>query len=115
MAKKKKSKSDYDPSKYSIEEMFGSLSESTTSDWGKFVFRGRYEDEFSTVDIRKMRMSDKPIIGKGISLNDKEVDELVNVLASKGYGDDKVLEKELNRRNSMYGMDSGKLKIKLNR
>ena len=115
MVKGKKHQKDYDPEKYSIEEVFGTLT-SYKDNWGKFIFRGRFEDNPSTIDIRKGKIGKETLVGKGISLTDSETDTLVNILVNKGYGETKIIENELHRRKELYGLEDKKvLKIKINR
>lgn len=112
---KRKNQRNYDPEKYNVEEMIGILSE-YKDDWGKFIFRGRFEDKPSTIDIRKGKMGEERFIGKGISLSDSETDTLVDILVSRGYGNTKKLNDELYRRKELYGLEDNKtMKIKINR
>lgn len=110
MAKKKK---DYDPERYQIEEFIETISESKDSNWGKFVVKARMDDNPSTIDIRHIKVGDKPFIGKGISLSDLECDEVVDCLVKRGYGRTKVLEEELDNRKSLYGFKESKKHLTL--
>lgn len=97
---------DYDPSRYKVEEMWGTVSESKNSNWGKYVFKGRFDDNPSTIDIRflkRMGDGDDFIAGKGISLTDEEVDSVVNTLVQRGYGSVSVFNEEKRRRKKLYG------------
>lgn len=108
MGKKKKHKKDeYDPSRYSIEEVIETISETPNSNWGKFLVRGRMDDNPSTIDIRHLRLGGKQIIGKGISLNDSECDVLTNALVKRGYGSIDVFDAEKKKRRKMFGFDDG--------
>ena len=100
MGKKKK---DYDPERYKIVEMIDTISEAENSNWGKFIVKASMDDKPATIDIRNIKLGDKKIIGKGVSLTDAETDAMVNALISRGYGSPKVLEKEMKRRKKMYG------------
>lgn len=96
-------KKDYDPSRYKVEEIIENISESNSSNWGKFIIRASFDDKPSTIDIRNMKMGEEPIIGKGISLSDEEVDTVVNTLISKGYGNIDILQEEIKRRQKVFG------------
>ena len=106
MAKVKKNIS-YDASKYKIEEIIETLSEAKNNDWGKFIVKARFEDNPSTIDIRRMKFGETTITGKGISLTDSECDKVVESLAKRGYGTTEVLEDEIKRRKKMYGFSEG--------
>ena len=101
----KKNKKDY--SRYKIEETLCELSKGETSNWGKYLVRASFEDNTSTIDIRRLKIveNDDPIIGKGISLTPEETDKLTNSLIQNGFGSTDVLKEEINRRNKMYGGD----------
>ena len=115
MGKKKKVSKEYDSEKYNVEEVYGTLT-SYKDNWGKYIFRGRFEDKPSTIDIRKAKLGDDNFIGKGISLSDSEVDELVDILVSRGYGNTRIINNELHRRKELYGLEENKkLKLKVNR
>lgn len=96
-------KKNYDPSRYQVEEIIENISESANSNWGKFIIRASFDDKPSTVDIRNMKVGDEPIIGKGISLTDEEVDKVVDVLVSRGYGSVDTMKTEIERRNKIFG------------
>jgi hypothetical protein len=98
MAKKK----DYD--RYTIEEIIDTISESEKANWGKFLLRASMDDKPSTIDIRHIGIdkNNKYIIGKGISLNNKEADKLTNSLVTNGYGDTDVIEEAIKKRKSVY-------------
>ena len=100
---KKSKKKDYSDDRYKVEEFIETLSESS-SGWGKRIVRGYMDDNPATIDIRYMKVDEdgyRP--GKGIALNDDECNKVVDTLVSRGYGDDDVLSKELDRRQRMYG------------
>ena len=100
----KKNKKDY--SRYKIDETLCELSKGE-SNWGKYLVRASFEDNTSTIDIRRLKIveNDDPIIGKGISLTPEETDKLTNSLIQNGFGSTDVLKEEINRRNKMYGGD----------
>ena len=102
MAKKKK-----DYTLYTIEEIIGTISERTNSDWGKFLCRASYDDKPSTIDIRNLKIKpDGEIgLGKGISLTDIEVDSLTDLLVEKGYGSSARINNALSKREKMYGFE----------
>lgn len=93
----------YDPSRYKVEEIIENISESTNSNWGKFIIRASFDDKPSTIDIRNMKVGDEQIIGKGISLTNEEVDIVVDSLLTHGYGTIDKLQSELDRRKKMFG------------
>ena len=101
----KKSKGEYDPTRYTVEEVIETLSERPNSNWGKFVVKARMDDNPSTIDIRHIRMNGERLVGKGISLTDSECDTMVDALVRKGYGNPKVMKDEIERRSSIYGFD----------
>ena len=100
-----KKKQAYDPTRYKIEDMWETISERPNSNWGKFLFRGRFDDNPSTVDIRNVKIGGERIVGKGISLTDEETDTVVNALVKRGYGSIEVFDEEKKRRRKLYGFD----------
>ena len=50
-----------------------------------------------------MKMDEEPVIGKGISLTDEEVDTMVDKLVDIGFGSIDVLQSAINKRKSQYG------------
>ena len=103
MGKKSFKREAYDASKYKVEEIIETISEGKNNDWGKFIIKARFEDNPSTIDIRRMKFGEETVVGKGISLTDGECDKVVNSLAQRGYGSSEVFEKEIKRRKKMYG------------
>ena len=65
--------------KYEMIEFLGSIKENSNSDWSKSVAKIAWNNNPSTIDIRNMNLS-QDIMGKGISLTDEEVDNLVDLL-----------------------------------
>ena len=86
---------------YEMIELIGSIKESPSSDWSKSVARISWNGNPSTVDIRNMNI-DQEIMGKGISLTDEEVDNLVDLLLSEDYGSIDVIEEALNKKKSRF-------------
>lgn len=103
----KKKEKDY--SRYHIEECICELSKDEKSHWGKYLLKCSFDDGQPTIDIRRMKYnpedSEDYIIGKGISISNEETDKLTNALIEKGFGDVYVMEKEIKRRKSLYGLD----------
>lgn len=104
MAKKNK-----DYNRYQIEEIIGTISKAKdgTSNWGKYLMRCSYDESPATIDVRHMCFKDdgSKIIGKGISLTDTEADTLTDMLVSNGFGTSECLDKELQRRKKLYGLE----------
>lgn len=102
MPKKKK-----DYTLYNIEEIIGTISERTNSDWGKFLCKASYDDKPSTIDIRNLKVNTDGSfgLGKGIALSDAEVDSLTDLLVENGYGSSKKLNKAIQDRKKMYGFE----------
>ena len=97
---------------FNIEEIIGTLKENNKHDWVKSVMRISWEERPATIDIRSFNFSkNKP--GKGISLADEEVDELVNMLVEKDYGSTDTLMEALARKKSrLYSSGSKELSPK---
>ena len=87
---------------YDIKEIIKTLDE-PKKDWAKAVIRIQYDAYPVTLDIRKVNVNTK-IIGSGISLNDENVDELVNILLEEGYGSSESI-KQAYRKRFMIGDD----------
>ena len=85
-----------------IKEIIKTLDE-PKKDWAKSVIRIQYDGYPVTLDIRKVNVNTK-IIGSGISLNDENVDELVNILLEEGYGSSESI-KQAYRKRFMIGDD----------
>lgn len=93
----------YDPSRFKVEEVIDNISESANSNWGKFLIRASFDDGPANINIRSMKMDEEPVIGKGISLTDEEVDTMVDKLVDIGFGSIDVLQSAINKRKSQYG------------
>ena len=107
---KKKKKVEETEFEYAVESVLGVISESTSSPWGKYVITARNGDKPSTTDVRNLRRGTTgdvqfETIGKGISLNGFEADKLTDIMLENGFGTTEVLEAELARRKSMYGLE----------
>lgn len=87
---------------YDIKEIIKTLDE-PKKDWAKSVIRIQHDGYPVTLDIRKVNVNTK-IIGSGISLNDENVDELVNILLEEGYGSSESI-KQAYRKRFMIGDD----------
>lgn len=87
--------------KFEMEEFLGTLSESDKHDWAKSVIRVSWNDNPTTLDIRRFNVSMNNV-GKGISLTDEEVDKLVEVLLDAGYGDLDMLREKCSHRESRF-------------
>ena len=119
MAKKQKRKKSHrgDYSNYLIEELYGVISKAEKeTGWDKCVARAHFIDKPSTIDIRRLKVSDEEeilSIGKGISLTNEEADTTVDILLKLGYGNNDVLESEISRRKALYGLEDKKGKLTL--
>lgn len=104
--------------KYEIEEILGTLSERESNDWAKVVSKISWNDNMPQIDIRNMNLStidsgDKVLFGKGITLNDIEVEELLRILLKEGYLDDYEVNRILVERNNIFQVPIKKKKIKV--
>lgn len=109
------SKKDKKNFEYKIEKVLGTISESKSSNWGKFVIRVRINDSPYTIDIRNLKINDDGTftIGKGVALSNKDTDRLVELLVQLGYGDTDKLSSLIDRREEYYGRKSNKVKISI--
>jgi hypothetical protein len=100
-----KSKKHMEEVNFDVEEIIGTLKESDKHDWAKSVLRISWDSRPATIDIRSFNFNNnKP--GKGISLSDEEVDELVNLLVEKDYGSLDILTKAISKKKSrLSGVD----------
>lgn len=87
--------------KYEMIEFLGSVKENNNSDWSKSVARISWNENPSTIDIRNMNLSQE-IMGKGISLTDEEVDNLVDLLLSEDYGTIDAITEALDRKKNRF-------------
>ena len=108
--------------KYEISEIIGTLSESDKSDWAKTVSKISWNGNVPQIDIRNMNLSnidnnDKGVLfGKGITLTDIEVENLLRILLSEGYLDDDEVMDIINNRNDVFKINKpNKKKIKIKR
>lgn len=92
---------------YKIEKVLGNISESKSSNWGKFVVRARLKDNPSTVDIRNLKVNEDGefTIGKGVSLSNEDTDRLANLLVKLGYGDTEEIKSSIYDRDVLYGKE----------
>lgn len=93
---------------YEIEEILGVASpqEDLHTDWCKAVVKALMTNlddgsKENTVDIRTINANTKKC-GKGIRLSIEEAHNVTNILIQNGYGSMEVLEKEYQRRKSLY-------------
>ena len=93
----------YDPSRFKVEEIIENISESDTSNWGKFIIRASFDDGPANINIRSMKLCDEPIIGKGISLTNEEVDTVVDTLVGMGFGSISKLKDSISDRQKQFG------------
>lgn len=90
-----------DDIKYEMIEFLGSVKENSNSDWSKSVARISWNENPSTIDIRNMNLSQE-IMGKGISLTDEEVDNLVDLLLSEDYGTIDAISEALEKKKKRF-------------
>lgn len=94
--------------KYEIKEILGVASpqENLTSNWVKGVLKTLMttsDGQEEGVDIRRFdTASQKCAKGAGIRLTIEEAHNVCNILLESGYGSLDVLEKEYNKRKSMF-------------
>lgn len=86
---------------FELEEVLGTLSESDKHDWAKSVTRISWNENPTTLDIRRFNFSTNKV-GKGISLTDEETDKLVEILLDAGYGDLDMLREKCSHRESRF-------------
>ena len=87
--------------KYEMIEFLGSIKENNNSDWSKSVAKIAWNNNPSTIDIRNMNLS-QDIMGKGISLTDEEVDNLVDLLLSEDYGTINAISEALEKKKKRF-------------
>ena len=87
--------------KYEMIEFLGSIKENSNSDWSKSVAKIAWNNNPSTIDIRNMNLP-QDIMGKGISLTDEEVDNLVDLLLSEDYGTIDAISKALEKKKRRF-------------
>lgn len=94
---------------YNLEEIIEVLGERENNDWVKVLSKISWNDNMPQMDIRNMNLAnlmdndtDKVIFGKGITLNDVEVERLVKALLRQGYVDDEEIYEILNERNAVF-------------
>lgn len=109
------SKKDKKNFEYKIEKVLGTISESKSSNWGKFIIRARINDNPYTIDIRNLKINDDGTftLGKGIALSNKDTDKLVELLVHLGYGDSEKISSLIDGREEYYGGKSNKVKISI--
>lgn len=94
--------------KYEIKEILGIASpqENLTTNWAKGVLKTLMttsDGQEEGVDIRKFDTATQKFgKGAGIRLTIEEAHNVCNILLENGYGSIDVLEKELNKRKSMF-------------
>lgn len=106
MAKKK------DPKyKYEITEILGvaSVQEDLRSNWCKAILKTLLNDgdgggDEEGLDIRRFNVEDSTL-GTGIRLTPEEANNVTNILLENGYGDFEALEKEYNKRRSLFSSE----------
>lgn len=90
--------------KVEIVEVLGALEESDKHDWCKAVARLAWANNPTTLDIRKMNVTQNKF-GRGISLSDEQADALVDLLVNNDYGSIDTLEKAVQRKQSRFTLD----------
>ena len=93
------------PFTYEVKDWMGVVKESKNSNWTKYVYKVAYNDKPAGVDIRNVQFKEdgSVVFHKGISLTDEECDNVVDILISNGYGTTTAIEKELDKRNQVFG------------
>lgn len=69
--------------------------------WNKSVARIAWGENPITIDIRHMNITGNKM-GKGISLTDEEVDNVVDILLSNDYGSMEAIEKALLKKKKRF-------------
>lgn len=91
---------------FEILDVIEILEESEKSDWGKALIKVSYNDNTPTLDIRNINLStlesDKPLIGKGITLTDEGLIRLAKALMEQGYLEESDAEEYFNNRDSIF-------------
>lgn len=88
-------------SKYEIKEFIASVSQPNPKhNWCKAILSTLINDE-DMVDIRNFE-TNKNILGKGISLSNEEVNNLVDILIEKGFGSYDMLKKAVDEREKLF-------------
>lgn len=99
--------------KYEIIEIVETLEEK--NNWAKVLMRVSWNDGPVVYDIRNIDMrtinSDKILMGKGISLDNKSINILINKLLEEGFGDEKEIAKILKQRDAIFGPKIKKVRI----
>lgn len=92
---------------YDIVEIVSVLSEK--NNWAKVLMRVSWNEGPIVYDIRNIDMStldtDNVRMGKGVSLNDDEIENLLESLIEQDYGDVKKLTRLLKKRNRIFKDD----------
>lgn len=99
---------------YEIIEICETLEEK--NNWAKVLMRVSWNGGPVVYDIRNIDMrtidSDKIVMGKGISLDNKCWDILINKLLDEGFGDEKEINKILKQRNKIFGPKMRKVRVR---
>ena len=97
---------------FEILDVIEILEESEKSDWGKALLKVSYNNNTPTLDIRNINLatleSDRPIIGKGITLSDEGLIRLSKALMEQGYLEESDAEEYFNNRDSIFKPKSKK-------
>jgi hypothetical protein len=94
---------------FEIKDVISVISESDSSDWCKAVARISWNENPSTLDIRRLNMSNLDIYPKGIGLTDEEADRLTDILLENEYGTIDALNAALERRRNRYTISKDQL------
>lgn len=106
--------------KFNIEEIIEVLSERENNDWAKVVSKITWNDGMPQIDIRNMNLANMDnngtsgvLFGKGITLTDEEVENLIRALLKEGYLDDSEVLSIISSRNDVFKMDISNKKNKI--
>lgn len=95
--------------KFNIEEIIEVLSEREKNDWAKVVSKITWNDGMPQIDIRNMNLANMEskgtngiLFGKGITLTDEEVENLIRALLREGYLDDSEVLSIVSERNDIF-------------
>lgn len=91
------------PITHELIETIGHVKDGDT--WTKSIIKIRWGDNSPSIDIRNVNLS-QDRIGKGISLSNEEVDTLVDILLTKGYGSLETIQSIVSERKSCFTTSS---------
>ncbi len=88
---------------YEVIEKYGNV-RGEADRWGITVSKTKWGENPPTIDIRKTNFA-AGIMGKGVSLTDHEVDNVVDILLNNDFGSVEAIEAALQRRKSRTTYD----------